>query len=67
VALGGADGESIADAFTVGAAALAHVRADPLLPPELCGRNWPGGALRDAYAEYRTAFASAVRDWFRAR
>jgi phenylacetic acid degradation operon negative regulatory protein len=66
-ALDGADGETIAGAFTVGAAALAHVRADPLLPAELCGRDWPGGALRDAYGEYRTAFARAVRDWFRAR
>jgi len=66
-ALDGADGETIADAFTVGAAALAHVRADPLLPSELCGRNWPGGALRDAYDEYRSAFARAVRDWFRSR
>ena len=66
-ALHGADGATIADAFTVGAAALAHVRADPLLPDELCGRSWPGGALRDAYGEYRAAFAVAVRDWFRAR
>ena len=65
--LDGADGETIAGAFTVGAAALAHVRADPLLPAELCGRSWPGGALRDAYGDYRAAFAVAVRDWFRAR
>ena len=64
-ALDGADGATIADAFTVGAAALAHVRGDPLLPAELCGRDWPGGALRDAYGEYRSAFAGAVRDWFR--
>jgi len=66
-ALDGAAGETIADAFTVGAAALAHVRADPFLPTELCGRNWPGRALRAAYGEYRTAFADAVRDWFRSR
>ena len=37
---------ALADAFVVGAAALAHVRADPLLPAELCGRDWPGDALR---------------------
>jgi len=66
-ALDPADGPTIADAFTVGAAALAHVRADPLLPAELCGRTWPGGALRDEYSAYRSAFADAVRDWFRAR
>ena len=35
------DGAAIADAFVVGAAALAHVRADPLLPAELCGRDGP--------------------------
>jgi phenylacetic acid degradation operon negative regulatory protein len=61
------DGAAIADAFVVGAAALAHVRADPLLPAELCGRGWPGDALRDVYREYQGAFSDAVRDWFRTR
>jgi phenylacetic acid degradation operon negative regulatory protein len=61
----GDDGERIADAFVVGAATLAHVRADPLLPLELCGPDWPGEALRAAYREYRAAFSVAVRDWFR--
>ena len=63
------DGEAaaIADAFVVGAAALAHVRADPLLPAELCGGDWPGVTLRDAYREYQAAFSGAVRDWFRTR
>jgi phenylacetic acid degradation operon negative regulatory protein len=59
------DGAAIADAFVVGAAALAHVRADPLLPAELCGRRWPGDALRDRYRVYRGAFGEAVRVWFR--
>ena len=61
------DGASIADAFVVGAAALRHVRADPLLPAELCGRHWPGEALRLAYREYQTAFSISVREWFRSR
>ena len=39
----GDDGERIADAFVVGAATLAHVRADPLLPLRMCGPDWPGG------------------------
>jgi phenylacetic acid degradation operon negative regulatory protein len=60
-----ADGTAIADAFVVGAAALAHVRADPLLPAELCGRRWPGDALRDRYRVFRDAFGEAVRGWFR--
>jgi len=59
------DGTAIADAFVVGAAALAHVRADPLLPAELCGRRWPGDALREGYRVYREAFGGAVRGWFR--
>ena len=57
-----ADGATIADAFVVGAAALAHVRADPLLPVELCGRDWPGDALRVAYRAYEAAFSASVRD-----
>jgi phenylacetic acid degradation operon negative regulatory protein len=56
----------LARAFEVGAAALAHVRADPLLPPPLCAQPWPGAALRDAYAQYQRTFGRAVREWFRA-
>jgi phenylacetic acid degradation operon negative regulatory protein len=56
----------LAHAFEVGAAALAHVRADPLLPPALCAQPWPGRALRDAYAQYQRSFGRAVREWFRA-
>jgi phenylacetic acid degradation operon negative regulatory protein len=63
VPAGGA-GHEIADAFVVGAATLAHVRADPLLPTELVGLDWPGDALRAAYREYQAAFSGAVRDWF---
>lgn len=55
----------LAEAFAAGAAALAHVRADPLLPPALLPDDWPGDALRDAYREYQPAFGAAVRDWFR--
>ena len=64
---GVATGATIADAFVVGAAALAHVRADPLLPPELCEPDWPGDDLRGAYREYQAAFSGAVREWFRSR
>ena len=48
---------SLADAFVVGAAALAHVRADPLLPPSCADADWPGDALRAAYRAYQTAFS----------
>ena len=56
----------LAHAFEAGAAVLTHLRADPLLPEALCPTPWPGDRLRAAYAEYRFAFAPAVRDWFRA-
>jgi phenylacetic acid degradation operon negative regulatory protein len=59
------EGAQIADAFVVGAATLAHVRADPLLPVELCGDDWPGDALRSAYRKYQSTFSGALRDWFR--
>jgi phenylacetic acid degradation operon negative regulatory protein len=66
-ALDPGDGGAIADAFVVGAAALAHVRADPLLPAELCGRRWPGDVLRDRYRTFREEFGEAVRGWFRGK
>jgi phenylacetic acid degradation operon negative regulatory protein len=64
-ALADADDDVLADAFDVGAATLAHVRADPLLPPALCPAPWPGERLRDGYGAYRDAFAVAIREWFR--
>ena len=59
------DHGSIADAFVAGAAALRHIGADPLLPPDLLPAHWPGAALRDGYARYQRAFDRAARDWFR--
>ena len=55
----------LARAFEAGAATLAHVRRDPLLPERLCPRPWPGDRLRAAYAAYQVAFARAVQEWFR--
>jgi phenylacetic acid degradation operon negative regulatory protein len=60
---GGEDG-LVAEAFVVGAAALRHVRADPLLPHELLSHPWPGDELRAAYVDYRKAFQIAARNWF---
>lgn len=58
------DEDAIAEAFVVGAASLAHVRADPLLPRELLPARWPGDRLRAAYDEYRDAFGAATAAWF---
>jgi phenylacetic acid degradation operon negative regulatory protein len=58
---------ALAPAFLAGAAAVRHVRADPLLPDELVPQPWPGEDLRAAYVRYQRAFAAVARDWFRDR
>jgi phenylacetic acid degradation operon negative regulatory protein len=61
------DHGSLADGFVAGAAALAHIRADPLLPRELAADPDAGDALRGAYGTYETAFSGALREWFQQR
>jgi phenylacetic acid degradation operon negative regulatory protein len=63
-ALSGALAASLADAFVAGAASLAHIRADPLLPAELSGDR-AGAALRSSYRSYEETFSTALRSWFR--
>jgi len=62
--LGGSDPGALADGFVAGAASLAHIRADPLLPPELVADGSAGVALRNAYRTYEVAFSAALRAWF---
>jgi phenylacetic acid degradation operon negative regulatory protein len=57
---------AIADAFVLGAAALQHIRRDPLLPETLLPERWNGDRLRVAYSTYRGAFDAASAAWFRA-
>jgi phenylacetic acid degradation operon negative regulatory protein len=57
---------ALAPAFLAGAAALRHVRGDPLLPDELLPAPWPGDELRAAYVAYQREFAAVARAWFRA-
>ncbi len=38
--------DALAPAFLAGAAALRHIRADPLLPDALVAPPWPGSELR---------------------
>ncbi|MFE7934567.1 PaaX family transcriptional regulator C-terminal domain-containing protein [Streptomyces sp. NPDC057456] len=42
-----------ADRFTVLAAVVRHLLADPVLPAGLLPADWPGPALRTAYGHYR--------------
>ncbi|MEU2280936.1 PaaX family transcriptional regulator C-terminal domain-containing protein [Streptomyces sp. NPDC013178] len=49
-----------ADRFTAFAAAVRHLLADPVLPPELLPADWPGAALRAAYTDYQREVTEAV-------
>ncbi|WP_320776574.1 PaaX family transcriptional regulator C-terminal domain-containing protein, partial [Streptomyces sp. CRN 30] len=42
-----------ADRLTAFAAAVRHLLADPVLPPDLLPADWPGTALRAAYTAYQ--------------
>jgi phenylacetic acid degradation operon negative regulatory protein len=61
------DERHLADAFVAGAAALTHVRNDPLLPAELGPSEAAGDDLRAAYRAYERRFSAALRAWFRSR
>lgn len=49
-----------AERLTSCAAAVRHLLADPVLPPELLPAHWPGAELRAAYARYRGEFAGSL-------
>ncbi|MFE1035167.1 PaaX family transcriptional regulator C-terminal domain-containing protein [Streptomyces sp. NPDC058807] len=50
-----------ADRLTAFAAVVRHLLADPVLPPELLPSDWPGTALREAYAQYQREQTGQVR------
>ncbi|MGW2294312.1 PaaX family transcriptional regulator C-terminal domain-containing protein [Streptomyces violaceorubidus] len=50
-----------ADRLTAFAAVVRHLLADPVLPAELLPPDWPGAALRDAYAHYQREQSGQVR------
>lgn len=58
--------EELRPAFVLAASVLRHLQADPLLPPALLPRHWPGDDLRVAYESYEAAFQSHLRAWLRA-
>ncbi|MGW1541699.1 PaaX family transcriptional regulator C-terminal domain-containing protein [Streptomyces sp. NPDC002309] len=53
--------ERPAERLTAYAAVVRHLLADPVLPPALLPADWPGGALRTAYADYQRELTGAVR------
>lgn len=50
-----------AERLTAFAAVVRHLLADPVLPRALLPADWPGDALRSAYAEYRRELTGEVR------
>jgi phenylacetic acid degradation operon negative regulatory protein len=64
--LAGGHDRALAGAFEIGAASVAHIRRDPLLPEELGAGAAAGWALRAAYREYEGGFTTALHAWFRA-
>lgn len=49
-----------ADRFTAFAAVVRHLLADPVLPPELLPADWPGTALRSAYADFQREITGSI-------
>ena len=60
------DPTALSEGFVVSAAVLRLFQHDPLLPPELLPRGWPGAALRAEYDRYDTAYRATLRAWFAA-
>jgi phenylacetic acid degradation operon negative regulatory protein len=57
---------ALREGFVLAAAALRHMQADPLMPPELLQADWPGRALRSEYDTYARAFAARWTNALRA-
>lgn len=57
--------DSLAEWFTVNAAALRHFQADPLLPVALEPKRWPGRRLRSTFETFDAAFLERWGAWLR--
>lgn len=61
------DPSALAPGFVLSAAVLRHLAADPLLPPELLPREWPGDDLRRTYDGWDHAWRALLADWHRSQ
>jgi phenylacetic acid degradation operon negative regulatory protein len=57
--------EALAPGFTLSAAVLRHLQADPLLPAELLPAGWPGTQLRATYDDWDARYRATLRVWSR--
>ncbi|RLL69579.1 PaaX family transcriptional regulator C-terminal domain-containing protein [Streptomyces sp. Z26] len=51
----------LAERFTIAAAVVRHLLADPVLPERLLPPDWPGARLRDRYGAFEGELAEALR------
>jgi phenylacetic acid degradation operon negative regulatory protein len=61
------DFDAIPEGFVTSASVLRLLRDDPLLPPAMLGREWPGPGLRDVYEDYDAALRGLLRAFFTPR
>lgn len=54
--------DDLADRFTVSAAALRHLLADPVLPESMVPTSWPGTGLRRRYDAFEQELRDVLRD-----
>jgi phenylacetic acid degradation operon negative regulatory protein len=54
------DVAELRDRFMLSAAINRHLRADPLLPPELLPDDWPGSGLRHGFERFYTDFITTI-------
>ncbi len=66
-ALRKSDPQVLPAGFTVNAAVLRHLQADPLLPESLLPRSWAGPRLRSRFEEFDAEFNAVWRTWVRSR
>jgi len=57
--------EALAPGFVLSASVLRHLQADPLLPPALLARDWPGEELRELYDDWDRAYRAVLRQFHR--
>ncbi len=65
-ALDGGRTAALRPGFELSAAVLRHMLADPLLPPELLPRRWPGDRLRATYERFDVAYRRLLFDYLSA-
>ncbi len=55
--------DALGETFVIDADVVRHLVADPDLPAELVGDDWPAAALRNAFSRFDTAFKATWRTW----